>query len=98
MSFVRFVCCSDPVEDQPRSQGSLLPAPNPGNEVGGRIVYQTVLERFARRVFGEFYRSAKYARIFPRSTYMFICWRARKPGTRMKVQASCPNKEFEEGQ
>ena len=23
---------------------------------------------------------------------------ARKPGTRMKAQASCPNKEFEEGQ
>ena len=41
MSFVRFVCCSDPVEDKPRSQGSLLPVPNPGNEVGGRIVYQT---------------------------------------------------------
>ena len=32
------------------------------------------------------------------STHMFICWRARKPGTRMKLQASCPNKEFQEGQ
>ena len=27
-----------------------------------------------------------------RSTHMFICWRARKPGTRMNAQASCPNK------
>ena len=34
----------------------------------------------------------------PRSTHMFICWRARKLGTRMKAQASCPNKKFEEGQ
>ena len=31
---------------------------------------------------------------FPRSTHMFICWRARKPGTRMKAQASCPNRSF----
>ena len=37
-------------------------------------------------------------RNFPRSTHMFICWRARKHGTGMKAQASCPNKEFEEGQ
>ena len=33
-----------------------------------------------------------------RSTHMFICWRARKRGTGMKAPASCPNKEFEEGQ
>ena len=39
-----------------------------------------------------------YVRNVPRSTHMFICWRARKPGTRTKAQASCPNKEFEEGQ
>ena len=61
-------------------------------------MYETVLERFPRWVFGEFYRSAKYVRNFPRSTHMFICWRARKHGTGMKAQASCPNKEFEEGQ
>ena len=64
----------------------------------GRLVYETVLERFPRWVFGEFYRSLKDVRNLPRSTHMFICWRARKPGTRMKVQASCPNKEFEEVQ
>ena len=61
-------------------------------------MYETVLERFPRWVFGEFYRSLKDVRNLPRSTHMFICWRARKPGTRMKVQASCPNKEFEEVQ
>ena len=61
-------------------------------------MYETVLERFPRWVFGEFYRNLKYVRNFPRSTHMFICWRARKPGTRMKAQASCPNKEFEEVQ
>ena len=61
-------------------------------------MYETVLERFRRWVFGEFYRSAKYVRNCPRLTHMFICWRARKPGTRMKAQASCPNKKFEEGQ
>ena len=31
-------------------------------------MYETVLERFRRWVFGEFYRSAKYVRTFPRST------------------------------
>ena len=56
---------------------------------------ETVLERFPRWVFGEFYRSAKYVRNFPRSTHMFICWRARKRRTGMKAQASCPNKELE---
>ena len=61
-------------------------------------MYETVLERFPRWVFGEFYRSAKYVRNFPRSTHMFIYWRARKHGTGMKAQASCRNKEFEEGQ
>ena len=61
-------------------------------------MYETVLERFPRWVFGEFYRSLKYVRNFPRSTHMFICWRARKYGTGMKAPASCPNKEFEEGQ
>ena len=44
-------------------------------------MYQTVLERFPRWVSGEFYRGAKYVRKFPRSTHMFICWRARKHGT-----------------
>ena len=34
----------------------------------------------------------------PRSKHMFICWRARRPGTRMKAQALYPNKELEEGQ
>ena len=48
--------------------------------------------------FWRIYRSAKYVRNFPRSTHMFICWRARKYGTGMKAPASCPNKEFEEGQ
>ena len=48
--------------------------------------------------FWRIYRSAKYVRDFPRSRHMFICWRARKRGTGMKAQASCPNKEFEEGQ
>ena len=52
-------------------------------------MYETVLERFPRWVFGEFYRSLKYVRNFPRSTHMFICWRARKRGTGMKAQASC---------
>ena len=62
------------------------------------ILWKTcVLERF-RWMFGEFYRSLKYVPNFPRSTHMFICWRARKLGTRMKAQASCPNKESEEGQ
>ena len=51
-------------------------------------MYETVLERFPRWVFGEFYRSLKFVRNFPRSTHMFICWRARKPGTRMKAKAS----------
>ena len=27
-----------------------------------------------------------------RSTQMFTCWRARKPRTRIKAEASCPNK------
>ena len=48
--------------------------------------------------FWRIYRRAKYVRNFPRSRHMFICWRARKHGTGMKAQASCPNKEFEEGQ
>ena len=42
-------------------------------------------------VFGEFYRGLKYVRNCPRSTHMFICWRAIKLGTRMKARASCPN-------
>ena len=48
---------------------------------------KTVLERFPRWVFGEFYRSpsAKYVRNFSRATHMFICWRATKRGTGMKV-------------
>ena len=55
----------------------------------GRLVYETVLERFPRWAFGEFYRSLKYGRNFPRSMHMFICWRARTfLGTRMKAQAS----------
>ena len=61
-------------------------------------MYDTVLERFPRSVCEEFYRSAKYIRNFPRATHRFICWRARKRGTGMKAQASCPNKEFQEGQ
>ena len=61
-------------------------------------MYETVLERFLRWVFGEFYRSLKYVRNFPPSTHMFTCWRAKKPGTRIKAQASGPNKEFVEGQ
>ena len=61
-------------------------------------MYETVLERFSRWVFGELYRSAEYVRNFPGSALIFICWRARKRGAGMKEQASCPNKEFEEGQ
>ena len=53
---------------------------------------------FSPMGFWRIYRSAKCVRNFPRSTHMFICWRARKRGTGMKAQASCPNKEFEEGQ
>ena len=34
-------------------------------------------EVFPRWIFGEFYRSLKYVRNFPRSTHMFICWRGR---------------------
>ena len=56
-------------------------------------MYETVPMGFWR-----IYRSAKYVRNFPRSRHMFICWRASKRGTGMKAQASCPNKEFEEGQ
>ena len=55
------------------------------------ILYETVLERFPRWVFGEFYRSLKYVRNFPRSTHMFICWRARKPG--MKAQSKSSKKD-----
>ena len=40
-------------------------------------MYDTVLERFPLCIFGEFYRSFKYVRNVPRSTHMFICWRAR---------------------
>ena len=50
-------------------------------------VYEKVLERFLQWVFEEFYRSFKYVGNFPRSTHMFICWRARKLGTRMKAQS-----------
>ena len=53
---------------------------------------------FSPMGFWRIYRSAKYVRNFPRSTHMFICWRARKHGTGMKAPASCPNKEFEQGQ
>ena len=34
-----------------------------------RLVYETVLERFPRLVFGEFYRSANYIRNFPLPTH-----------------------------
>ena len=33
----------------------------------GTIVFNTVLERFPLCIFGEFYRSLKYVRNFPRS-------------------------------
>ena len=56
-------------------------------------MYETVLERFPRWVFGEFYRSLKFVRNFPRSTHIFICWRARKPGTRMKAQSESSKKD-----
>ena len=60
-------------------------------------MYETVMERFFPRwVFGEFHRSLNYVRNFSRSTHMFICWSAGKLGTRMKAQASFPDKEFEE--
>ena len=53
----------------------------------------TVLERFAWWVFGGFYRSLKFVRNFPRSTHIFICWRARKPGTRLKAQSGSSKKD-----
>ena len=43
--------------------------------------------------FGEFYRSLRFVRNFPRSTHIFICWRARKPGTRMKAQSEISKKD-----
>ena len=43
--------------------------------------------------FGEFYRSLRFVRNFPRSTHIFICWRARKPGTRMKAQSESSKKD-----
>ena len=52
-------------------------------------MYETVPMGFWR-----IYRSAKYVRNFPRSRHMFI----GEHGTGMTAQASCPNKEFEEGQ
>ena len=54
-------------------------------QIRWELVYETVLKRFPQWVLGEFYRSAKYVRNFPRATHMFICWRARKRGTGMKV-------------
>ena len=54
----------------------------------GTIVFNTVLERFLLCIFGEFCRSLKYVRNFPRSTDMFICWRARKPGRRSQIKSS----------
>ena len=51
------------------------------------------LERFPWWDFGEFYRSLKFVRNFPRSTHMFICWRARKRGTRMKAQSKSSKKD-----
>ena len=50
-------------------------------------MYETVLVAFSPMGFWRILRS----------THMFICWRARKRGTGMKAQASCRNKEFEEG-
>ena len=61
-------------------------------------MYETVLERLPRRVFKEFYGILKYDRNFPRSTHICSYVGERKPGTRMKAQASCSNKELEEGQ
>ena len=43
-----------------------------------------LIQRFGGWVFGEFYRSANYVRNFPRSTHMFICWRAR---TRAQIKS-----------
>ena len=61
------------------------------------IVWKTCvwnsLEHFPWWVFGEFYRSLKFVRNFPRSTHIFICWRARKPGTRMKAQSEISKKD-----
>ena len=52
-----------------------------------------------RWVCGEFTEvQSMFETFLDRSRHMFICWRARKHGTGMKAQASCPNKEFEEGQ
>ena len=53
----------------------------------------TVLERFPWWVFRGFYRSLKFVRNFPRSTHIFICWRARKPGTRLKAQSGSSKKD-----
>ena len=36
-------------------------------------MYKTVLERFPRWVFGEFYRSGKYVGNFPRATHTAVC-------------------------
>ena len=47
-----------------------------------RFVY--LIQRFWLMGFGEFYRSANYVRKFPRSTHMFICWRAR---TRAQIKS-----------
>ena len=43
--------------------------------------------------FGEFYRSLRFVRNFPRSTHIFICWRARKPGHGTRMQASESSKK-----
>ena len=48
---------------------------------------------FSLMGFGEFYRSLRFVRNFPRSTHIFICWRARKPGTRMKAQSEISEKD-----
>ena len=48
---------------------------------------------FSLMGFGEFYRSLRFVRNFPRSTHIFICWRARKPGTRMKAQSEISKKD-----
>ena len=40
-----------------------------------------------------FWRSLRFVRNFPRSTHIFVCWRARKPGTRMKAQSEISKKD-----
>ena len=46
-----------------------------------RILWKTCVGNsfgaFSPMGFGEFYKRLKYVPSFPRSTHMFICWRAR---------------------